>query len=169
MGLSPDSVAHCCTLGKLLNASSFSTFKMGRELPKRSLIFLLHDSTPSASYLLSSPWMLPCPTLMCDLSLFCLSEPQLPNLYNGWGNDYQTELLRGFSERTHVNGLAFHKSPMLAQYLLFLSHLGPDRVTSMDILNLEFTYQVLRFVRLWKQMWALGQNAWALKSYSAIC
>lgn len=102
-------------------------------------------------------------------SLFCLSEPQLPNLYNGWGNDYQTELLRGFSERTHVNGLAFHKSPMLAQYLLFLSHLGPDRVTSMDILNLEFTYQVLRFVRLWKQMWAPGQNAWALKSYSAIC
>lgn len=58
---------------------------------------------------------------------------------------------------------------MLAQYLLFLSHLGPDRVMSMEALNLEFTYQVLRFVRLWKQMGALGQNAWALKSYSAIC
>ena len=40
---------------------------------------------------------------------------------------------------------------------------------SMEVLNLEFTYEVLRFVRLWKQMWALGQNAWALKFCSAIC
>ena len=59
---------------------------------------------------------------------------------------------------------------MIAQYLLFLiKKKGPDRVMSMKVLNLEFTYEVLRFVRLWKQMWALGQNAWALKFCSAIC
>lgn len=66
LGSSPDSVAHRHTLGKLLNAFSISIFKMGRlGSPKRSLFC---DFTSFSHFsLLPSPWMLPCPLLLCDL------------------------------------------------------------------------------------------------------